>query len=92
MIPTKTTMEIINESLSQKPRNLQNYMDRLRLGINTRDFLDKRWVSVDVLRQKLQQRINELDKTIGITKSFADSRIEELEQLLVMLESEEAKK
>ena len=51
-----------------------------------------RWVSVDVLRQKLQQRINELDKTIGITKSFADSRIEELEQLLVMLESEEAKK
>ena len=80
MIPTKTLEEIVttvNNDLNEWHRR--------------RAWKD-RYVSVDVLRQKLQQRINELDKTIGITKSFADSRIEELEQLLVMLEPEEAKK
>ena len=83
MIPTKTSKEIaiyLHDAIGFIPMMFPKQDQPKELA----KLENERWVSVDVLRQKLQQRINELDKTIGITKSFADSRIEELEQLLVM--------
>ena len=93
MIPTKTTEEIIRATLKKSGFKSTPYIPLLDAN--------ERWVSVDVLRQKLQEILESLQKYVALNpdgsigehlnKTFL--RTENIvRELLVELELEEAKK
>ena len=98
MIPTKTFLELQiahREIFDKEPITDADKLGRIA-SLNL--FNNSRWVSVDVLQQKLQARIKSLQEwtkfdsnpqSTGYLRAF--SQIDILKELLVELEQKEAR-